>query len=142
MYGIEPSLVQNHLSMPVLLAIKFRYTITLYSYSHFTFYIKLCLLYSCKARGGSKKFADASKVLYGEQLKYQTENGSSSMPAGQHQFVIQSPPLANGVVGGSHVASGTMSSLGSRREHRMSLNINPLNELDDSYGNQVSEVLL
>ena len=32
-------------------------------------------------------------------------------------------------------SNGTMSSIRSGMEHRMSLNINPLNELEESYGN-------
>ncbi|XP_067935091.1 brother of CDO-like isoform X2 [Watersipora subatra] len=70
------------------------------------------------------KFADASKVLYGDQLKQQPHNGLSL------QFVTQgenasAPPQSN----------GTISSLNSQR---MSLNINPLNELDGNPGGTVN----
>lgn len=72
-----------------------------------------------RGRGSHNKFADASKVLYGEQLKQPSVNGST-------QFVTM-----NGGVGPmSAPSNGTLSSVHSQR---ISLNINPLNELDESY---------
>lgn len=79
-----------------------------------------CASFLAVKRGSQNKFADASKVLYGEQLKHSVKDSPN-------QFVT-----LNGV-NGTHVpANGTMSSVQSQR---MSLNINPLNELDESYAN-------
>ena len=85
---------------------------------------QLSFIFCSTARTGSNKFADASKVLYGESLKH---NGN-----GNHQFAMHGALMnANGAP-----SNGTMSSIRSAgMEHRMSLNINPLNELEESYGN-------
>lgn len=65
-------------------------------------------------------------MLYGESLKHHNGNGTA------HQFAMHGSLMNGGNNAPSH---GTMSSIRSGLEHRMSLNINPLNELESSYGN-------
>ena len=70
---------------------------------------------------GHNKFADASKVLYGEQFKQQPVNGTAT------QFITLNG--GNGALP-APATNGTLSSVNSQR---MSLNINPLNELEEGY---------
>lgn len=76
--------------------------------------------------GGPNKFADPSKLLYNEKM-----NGS-----GANQQLMLHSTLGNGAIPPS--ANGTLTSVRSqnREPPRMSLNINPLNEVEGRYGEQ------
>ena len=76
---------------------------------------------SADVRVNGNKFADPSKLLYGEQVKQQTMNGSCQPFIGHASIGNGRPRMQS---------NGTLSSTGCSREPRMSLNINPMNDMD------------